>query len=123
MTIKNFGILVHGGAGSNKRKTKKNFNETEIAKTIEQAACSGFDILKNHTTNTNNNNTNTFALDAVEIAVVLMEDSGLFDAGILGSYLTADAEVEMDASIMNGKDLSAGSVGMVTEYTESNKIS
>jgi beta-aspartyl-peptidase (threonine type) len=113
MTIKNFGILVHGGAGSNKRKTKKFFNETEIAKIIEQAACSGFDILKNHTTNTNNNNTNTFALDAVEIAVVLMEDSGLFDAGILGSYLTADAEVEMDASIMNGKDLSAGSVGMV----------
>ena len=86
MTIKNFGILVHGGAGSNKRKTKKFFNETEIAKIIEQVACSGFDILKNHTTNTNNN-TNTFALDAVEIAVVLMEDSGLFDAGILGSSL------------------------------------
>ena len=45
-----------------------------------------------------------------------MEDSGLFDAGILGSYLTMDAEIEMDASIMNGKDLSAGSVGMVRIY-------
>ncbi len=112
MTKKNFGILVHGGAGSNKRKTKKSINETEIAKTIEQAACNGFDILKNNTINTNSN-TSTFALDAVERAVAIMEDSGLFDAGISGSYLTADAEIEMDASIMNGKDLSAGSVGMV----------
>ena len=115
MTRTNFGILVHGGAGSNKRKTKQSFNETEIGKKIGQAACIGFDILKCYTvhTNSNNNKANTFALDAVERAVAIMEDSGLFDAGISGSYLTADAEIEMDASIMNGKDLSAGSVGMV----------
>ena len=115
MTRTNFGILVHGGAGSNKRKTKQSFNETEIGKKIGQAACIGFDILKCYTvhTNSNNNKANTFALDAVERAVAVMEDSGLFDAGIGGSYLTADAEIEMDASIMNGKDLSAGSVGMV----------
>jgi len=115
MTRTNFGILVHGGAGSNKRKTKQSFNETEIGKKIGQAACIGFDILKCYTvhTNSNNNKANTFALDAVERAVAIMEDSGLFDAGISGSYLTADAEIEMDASIMNGKDLSAGSIGMV----------
>ena len=41
-----------------------------------------------------------------------MEDSGVFDAGV-GSYLTIDKTVEMDASIMDGRDISAGSVGMV----------
>jgi beta-aspartyl-peptidase (threonine type) len=40
-----------------------------------------------------------------------MEDSGVFDAGV-GSYLTIDKTVEMDASIMDGRDISAGSVGM-----------
>ena len=44
-----------------------------------------------------------------------MEDSGLFDAGIKGSYLTAKGEVEMDAAIMSGKDLSAGAVGIVKD--------
>jgi L-asparaginase / beta-aspartyl-peptidase len=42
-----------------------------------------------------------------------MEDSGAFNAGVIGSCLTSDGEMEMDASIMNGKDLSAGCVGMV----------
>src|SRR6187200_735540 len=41
-----------------------------------------------------------------------MEDSGVFDAGV-GAYLTIDKTVEMDASIMDGRDISAGSVGIV----------
>ena len=53
------------------------------------------------------------AVDSVEAAVASMEDSGVFDAGV-GSYLTIDKTVEMDASIMDGRDISAGSVGMVT---------
>ena len=52
------------------------------------------------------------AVDAVESAVTSMEDSGLFNAGV-GSCLTLDKTIEMDASIMDGKDLAAGSVGMV----------
>jgi beta-aspartyl-peptidase (threonine type) len=44
-----------------------------------------------------------------------MEDSGLFDAGIRGSHLTVKGEVEMDAAIMSGRDLSTGSVGMVKD--------
>jgi beta-aspartyl-peptidase (threonine type) len=51
------------------------------------------------------------AVDSVEAAVASMEDSGVFDAGV-GSYLTIDKTVEMDASIMDGRDISAGSVGM-----------
>jgi beta-aspartyl-peptidase (threonine type) len=108
MTIRDFGILIHGGAGGSKRRRKKSASEAEIAKTIKQAARSGFASLKYDSMNRN-----TSALDAVEKAVAIMEDSNLFDAGILGSYLTMDAEVEMDASIMNGKHLSAGCVGMV----------
>ena len=42
-----------------------------------------------------------------------MEDSGIFNAGI-GSPLTIDKTMEMDASIMDGRDISAGSIGMAT---------
>jgi beta-aspartyl-peptidase (threonine type) len=113
MTMSNFGILIHGGAGSNKGEMHS--KEADIIRIIEKAACNGFDILKGNYThiNTGTNPACTAALDAVEIAVAFMEDSGLFDAGILGSHLTMDGEIEMDASMMNGKDLSAGSVGMV----------
>ena len=49
----------------------------------------------------------------MEAAVVSMEDSGVFNAGI-GSSLTIDKTIEMDASIMDGRDISAGSIGMAT---------
>ncbi|MBN2357033.1 isoaspartyl peptidase/L-asparaginase [candidate division KSB1 bacterium] len=52
------------------------------------------------------------ALDAVTAAVVVMEDDPTFDAG-RGSFLNADAEVELDASIMRGSDLKAGAVAAV----------
>ena len=117
----NFGILLHGGADSNKRRRtrKRAYNkqeEEEILKTIEQAACSGFDVLNhdyNPIINRGKNNNACAAVDAVELAVAIMEDSGVFNAGIIGSCLTSDGAMEMDASIMNGKDLSAGCVGMV----------
>ncbi|OCW59067.1 isoaspartyl peptidase/L-asparaginase family protein [Hoeflea olei] len=49
------------------------------------------------------------ALDAVEAAVVVMEDSPHFNAGH-GAALNTDGEHELDAAIMNGADLAAGSV-------------
>ena len=52
------------------------------------------------------------ALKAVEEAVVLMEDDDTFDAA-LGSFLTADGKVQMDALIMDGATLRAGGVGCV----------
>ena len=52
------------------------------------------------------------ALKAVEEAVVVMEDDDTFDAG-LGSFLTADGKVQMDALIMDGATLRAGGVGCV----------
>lgn len=52
------------------------------------------------------------ALKAVEEAVVVMEDDDTFDAA-LGSFLTADGKVQMDALIMEGATLRAGGVGCV----------
>lgn len=50
------------------------------------------------------------ALDAVEAAIRVLEDEPAFNAGV-GSELNEDGEVQTDASIMEGKDLQAGSVG------------
>ena len=49
------------------------------------------------------------ALEAVTIAVEMMENEPLFNAGI-GSVIAADGSVTMDASIMRGSDAAAGSV-------------
>jgi beta-aspartyl-peptidase (threonine type) len=52
------------------------------------------------------------ALDAVEAAVRVMEDDPTFDAGY-GSFLNAAGEVELDAIIMDGRDLDLGAVAAV----------
>lgn len=120
---KPFGILVHGGAGSD-RDFSTGEQRKKMAKTLKDAAFEAFNVLKNSSSTSNGKNPNdivkktttyypTKAIDAVESAVVAMENSGLFDAGIKGSYLTMDGKIEMDAAIMDGRDLSAGAVGMV----------
>jgi L-asparaginase / beta-aspartyl-peptidase len=50
-----------------------------------------------------------------------MEDSGTFNAGV-SSCLTIDKRIEMDASIMDGLDISAGSVGMVQDIKNPIKL-
>jgi beta-aspartyl-peptidase (threonine type) len=52
------------------------------------------------------------AIDAVEAAVVVMEDDEVFDAG-RGSFLTSDGTVQLDAMMMDGRTLRAGGVGCV----------
>ncbi len=52
------------------------------------------------------------SLDAVEEAVVIMEDDETFDAG-RGSFLNRDGKVQLDALIMDGATLRAGGVGCV----------
>jgi L-asparaginase / beta-aspartyl-peptidase len=52
------------------------------------------------------------AVDAVEEAVVIMEDDEAFDAG-RGSFLNRDGKVQLDALIMDGATLRAGGVGCV----------
>jgi len=52
------------------------------------------------------------SLDAVEAAIVVMEDDDTFDAG-RGSFLTRDGHVQLDALMMDGGTLRAGGVGCV----------
>ena len=98
---KQYGILIHGGLKT--KKIKKTGEKAEkITKSFKDAISEGFELLKKGNS----------AVDAVETSVVSMENSGNFNAGI-GSCLTIDKQIEMDASIMNGIDISAGTVGMV----------
>ena len=54
-------------------------------------------------------------LDAVEAAVVVLEDDPTFDAG-KGSILNTDGSIEMDASIMDGKSFKAGAVAAIRNF-------
>jgi beta-aspartyl-peptidase (threonine type) len=62
------------------------------------------------------------ALDAIEAAVVVMEEDDTFDAG-RGSFLTSDGTVEMDALIMDGGTLRAGGVGGVQHVRSAIRLS
>ncbi|MCB2171564.1 isoaspartyl peptidase/L-asparaginase [archaeon] len=87
-------IVVHGGAwGIPDEQVDENI------KGVKAAVREGWKILKQGGS----------ALDAVVAAVNSMEDNPIFDAGI-GSVLTTDATVEMDALIMDGASLNAGAV-------------
>lgn len=96
-----YGILIHGGIKT-KKITNINQSAETIKKSLKDSISDGFNLLKK----------NNSAIDAVEASVVSMESSQSFNAG-LGSCLTIEKNIEMDASIMNGKDISAGSVGMI----------
>lgn len=85
-------LLVHGGAG-NKRPAKASLG------VIAESLAAGHGILK----------MGGPALDAVVAAITIMEDSGLFNAG-LGGVLQLDGVQRLDASLMEGKDLRAGAV-------------
>ncbi|MGH9747952.1 MAG: isoaspartyl peptidase/L-asparaginase family protein [Candidatus Acidiferrales bacterium] len=52
------------------------------------------------------------AVDAVEAAIVILEDDPTFDAGI-GSHLNRDGRVQLDAIVMDGATLKAGAVAAV----------
>jgi len=89
-------IVVHGGAGFWRRDIKLG------REGVQKAASAGSRVLAD----------GGCALDAVETAVSVMEDDPIFNAG-KGSALTCIGTVEMDAAIMDGRDLSAGAVALI----------
>lgn len=94
--------MVHGGAGAldnvQDDKTAVRYLES-IRRTLEH----GRDILQ----------LGGSALQAVEACASLLEDDPVFNAGC-GSVLNEDGKVEMDAAIMDGRDLTAGGVAGVS---------
>lgn len=95
-------LVIHGGAGVMNPKDFTPELEKAYLYKLQEALDSGEAVLKN----------DGAALDAVVASVKVMEDSPLFNAG-KGSVFSETGENEMDAAIMNGKDLSAGAVAGV----------
>ena len=96
-------IVVHGGAGNITPKNLSPERQKAYMDKLTEAIETGAEILKN----------NGAAIDAVEAAIRLLEDSPLFNAG-KGAGFDAAGINEMDASIMDGKTLNAGAVAGVT---------
>jgi len=96
----NFVLVAHGGAGNYGAMTPEQIEARRAV--IIQAVRAGYEILSR----------GGRSLEAVEAAIRVMEDSGLFDAG-RGAYYTREGVPELDAAIMDGRTLAAGSVASV----------
>ena len=90
-------FVVHGGAWA----IPDDMIEAHL-QGVRRARAEGWHVLERGGT----------ALDAVESAIVTMEDDETFDAG-RGSFLTRDGHVQLDALMMDGATLRAGGVGCV----------
>ena len=97
----NIAIVIHGGAGWSRNQTEEKLKSIEDG--LKRALDKGFAILESGGT----------SLDAVEAAVVILEDDVTFNAG-KGSVYTAEEKQEMDASIMTGELQNAGAVASVS---------
>ena len=96
-------IAIHGGAGTITRKNMNAEMEKAYREGLTVALQKGYAVLKNGGN----------SLDAVEAAVVEMENNPLFNAG-KGAVFTHEGKNEMDAAIMNGATLAAGSIAGVS---------
>jgi len=93
---------LHGGCGTLERSLQSEADWAESREHMALALRAGWKILRGGGS----------ALDAVQATVVVLEDSPHFNAGH-GAALTASAEHELDAAIMDGNSLAAGAVCMV----------
>ena len=100
--IKKYAIAIHGGAGTILRTNMTNEIEKKYKTALNDSILAGENILLN----------SGLAIDAVEASIRSLENNPLFNAG-RGSVFSHEGEHEMDASIMNGKDLMAGAVAGV----------
>jgi len=85
-------LIVHGGA-SFRKPSRKSLEK------IATALSSGYQLLRDGAN----------SRDAVVHSIKILEDSGIFNAG-LGGNLQSDGTMRLDASVMRGEDLRAGSV-------------
>ncbi len=97
-----FTLVIHGGAGNVIPAILNPDLEQQYTQALKDALDSGTDVLKKGGS----------AVDAVVAAISTMEDNPLFNAG-KGSVFTKKGLNEMDASIMNGRNLAAGAIAGV----------
>ncbi len=90
-------LVIHGGAGNINPENLS--NEKEYQQALNEALEAGYEVLESGGT----------ALEAVEIAIAIMEDSPLFNAG-KGAVFNHYGQNELDASVMDGSNLKAGAV-------------
>jgi len=95
-------LVIHGGAGVILRENLSQEMEAAYTAALNEALESGARVLRS----------GGEAIDAVEAAVLVMEDNPLFNAGY-GAVFTAQARHELDAAIMDGRDRNAGAVAGV----------
>lgn len=103
-------IVLHGGAGTITKKRMENGLEEKYRNALDSALTIGYKLLDSGGT----------ALMAVEKTINYLENHPMFNSG-KGAVLTADGNVELDASIMDGSNLMAGAVAGVS--TVKNPIS
>lgn len=99
----NFGLVIHGGAGTILKENMSDSLEEAYEAVLEKAIRAGHEILAK----------GGDAMDAVTTSINIMEDSPLFNAG-KGAVFTHDETNELDASVMDGATLNAGAVAGVT---------
>lgn len=95
-------LVIHGGAGTILQSTMTPEKERAYRAALRQALEAGYAKIRS----------GAASLDAVEAAVRVLEDNPLFNAG-KGAVFTHDGKNELDAAIMNGSTLAAGSVAGV----------
>lgn len=96
-------LVVHGGAGTITKGNMTPGQERAYHAALEESLTAGYAVLAAGGKST----------DAVIAAITILEDSPLFNAG-KGAVFTYSGKNELDASIMDGSDLSAGAVAGVT---------
>lgn len=96
-------LVIHGGAGTILKSQMTPDREKAYKMALDSALALGEAILQKGGS----------ALDAVEAAVRYMEDNPLFNAG-RGAVFTSEGKNELDAAIMDGRNLAAGSVAGIT---------
>lgn len=97
--MQQYSLVIHGGAGTILKEDMTPELEQAYIKGLEEALAAGYAVLEEGGS----------AINAVKAAIVVLEDNLLFNAG-RGSVFTKKGVQEMDAAIMDGKNLDAGSV-------------
>ncbi|MEM8799297.1 MAG: isoaspartyl peptidase/L-asparaginase [Pseudomonadota bacterium] len=97
-----YSLVIHGGAGGFESGQFSPAEEKAYRSALNTALKAGEAVLANDGS----------AMDAITTAITLLEDSPLFNAGH-GAVFNAAGEAELDASIMDGRDLNAGAVAGV----------